>query len=146
MARLNPNYNKTITIYNCLKGPDNPATPRVDVWYKRVLADCFFTAAMQQVNSGINSQMSGAFTARIPASPLYKPYSEWKALAANVRGNYYTIHNDDVVILGSSTEIISNVVGNTAAEVLARNKPDAFKITATSDNSSGAEPHYRLGG
>ena len=146
MARLNPNYNQTITFYNCLKGADNPATAKVDVWYKRVLPDCFFKAATQQVSSGINSQMGGAYVARIPASLLYKPYKEWVALSAATRGNFFTIHNDDVVILGSSSETVSSVAGNTAPQVVARNKPNAFKVTATSENNSGIEPHYRLGG
>lgn len=145
MARLNPNYNQTITLYNCLKGADNP-NGTVDVWYKRVLPDCFYKASMQQVNSGFNTQMGGAYTVRIPVSDLYKPYAVWAALSAAVRGNYFTIRNDDIVILGSSAETISNVTGNTSSQVLARNKPNAFKVTATAENTSGIEPHYRLGG
>lgn len=145
MARLNPNYNQTITLWNCLKASDNPVS-NVDVWYKTVLTDCFFKAVTSQVNTGINSQMAGAFTVRIAKSDLYLPYAEWVAKATNVRGNYFTMRNDDIVILGMTTDTISSASPNTAPQILSKNKPNAFKVTACADNSGSAQGHYRLGG
>lgn len=145
MARLNPNYQNTITLWNCLKAVDNPAG-NVDVWYKTVLADCVFKVVTEQVNSGLNSQMAGAYTVRIPKNTAYLPYAEWVAKAANLRAGFFTMHNDDVVILGSSADTISSTSPNTAAQILAKNKPNAFKVTACADNSGGFQGHYRLGG
>jgi len=142
---VNPNYVDTITIWNCLKGADNPAGTG-DVWYKREIEKCFFKCVTQQVNSGFNSQMAGAYTCRIPASVLYLSYAKWVAKAANVRANFFTMHNDDIVILDSSTDTITNASPNTSAQILAKNKPNAFKVTACADNSRGIDPHYRLGG
>ena len=145
MARLNPNYNQTITLWNCLKAVDNPAA-NVDVWYKTVLCDCFYKAVTSQVNSGFNSQMAGAYTVRIPESATYLPYAEWVAKAANLRAGFFTMHNDDIVILGTTTDTITSTSPNTASQILAKNKPNAFKVTACSDNSAGSQGHYRLGG
>ena len=141
---MNPNYVDTITIWNCLKGADNPAGTG-DVWYKRVLTGCFFKVVTSQVNSGLNSNMAGAYVCRIPSSLLYVPYVQWVAKAANVRANFFTARNDDIVVLGSSADTITNVSPNTSAQILAKNKPTAFKVTVVSDNA-GIDPHYRLGG
>lgn len=145
MSAVNPNWNKTITLFNCLKGADNPSGTG-DVWYKTVIPDCYFKCVTKQVNSGFNTQMAGAYTVRIPGSITYLPYLSWVALSAATRSQYFTIRNDDIVILGSSAEVVSNVSPNTAAHVLARNKPNAFKVTAASDNTSIFPPQYRLGG
>ena len=145
MARLNPNYNQTITLWNCLKAVDNPAA-NVDVWYKTVLNDCFYKVVTQQVNSGLNSQMAGAYTVRIPKSTTYLPYAAWVATAANLRAGFFTMHNDDIVILGTTTDTITSASPNTATQILAKNKPNSFKVTACSDNSLGFQGHYRLGG
>jgi len=145
MARLNPNYDKTITLWNCLKAVDNP-DGNVDVWCKTVLTDCFFKVVTSQVNSGYNTQMSGAFTVRIPKSDKYLPYAQWVAKPALQRASYFTMRNDDIVILGTSADTITNASPNTAAQILAKNKPNAFKVTACSDNSGSLQGHYRLGG
>lgn len=142
---MNPNYVDTITIWNCLKGADNPQGTG-DIWYKRVLTGCFFKVVTQQVNSGINSQMAGAYVCRIPASKEYLPYTEWAKVSASTRGSFFTARNDDVVILGSSSDTITSTSPNTSAQILVKNKPNAFKVTAVSDNSKGFDPHYRLGG
>jgi len=145
MARLNPNYQDTISLWNCLKAADNPAG-NVDVWYKTELSNCFFRVVTEQVNSGINSQMAGAYTVRIPKSDKYLSYAEWVAKSAATRAGYFTMHNDDIVILGSSTDTISSASPNTASQILTKNKPNAFKVTACADNSRGLQAHYRLGG
>lgn len=142
---LNPNYDQTITLYNCLKGADNP-DGTTDVWYKTVLSDCFFKCLQTAVNSGTSSQMAGSYVSRIPGNAKYKPYSEWVKIPAASRGQYFTGNLGDVIILGNSSEVISSASPNTAAQALARNKPGAFKSTAFSDNSRTLQSHYRFGG
>jgi len=145
MARLNPNYIQTITLWNCLKAVDNPAA-NVDAWYKTILPDCFFKVVTAQVNSGFNSQMSGAYAVRIPKSATYLSYAEWVAKAANLRDGFFTMRNDDIVILGTTADMITSLSPNTATQILSKNKPNAFKVTACSDNSGSMQGHYRLGG
>ena len=55
--------------------------------------------------------------------------------------------HDDIVVKGECREEITGESGQTAAQVLNRHKPEAFRITAFSDNTGfGAAKHYRLGG
>lgn len=145
MAGLNPNYDQTITLFSCLKGADNP-DGNVDVWYKTVLPECFFKCQQNAIQSGTSSQMAGTYTARVPASTKYRPYAEWIKIPAASRGQYFTGNLGDVIILGNSAEAISNASPNTATQALSRNKPNAFKVTAFSDNSGAIQLHYRFGG
>lgn len=145
MSGLNPNYDQTITLFNCLKGADNP-DGNTDVWYKTVLPDCFYKCQQSAVTSGTSSQMAATYIARVPASTRYRPYAEWVKIPAASRGQYFTGNLGDVIILGNSAETISNASPNTASQVLSRNKPSAFKATAFSDNSGAIQLHYRFGG
>lgn len=53
----------------------------------------------------------------------------------------------DIVIYGECTEEITGVSGQTAAQILNRYKPNAFKVTASADNTKfPVAKHYRLGG
>jgi len=82
----------------------------------------------------------------VPASTRYRPYAEWVKLPAASRGQYFTGNIGDVIILGESSETISNASPNTATQVIVRNKPNAFKVTAFSDNGGAMQRHYRFGG
>ena len=54
MAGLNPNYYQTITLFNCLKGADNP-DGNTDDWYKIVLPECFFRCKQAAITPGTSS-------------------------------------------------------------------------------------------
>ena len=83
------------------------------------------------------------YTVRIPENPYYRPYAEF---AKNPEG-YFSVSPGDIVILGECPEYITGKSGNTAAQVLNRYRPDAFQVTAFSDNTAfPMAKHYRLGG
>ena len=63
------------------------------------------------------------------------------------RTMYFTFNLGDIVVHGACQEEITGTSPNTAAEFLERMKPDAFKVTAFSDNTSHiCAKHYRVGG
>lgn len=142
---MNPNYNKTITLYNCLKAVDNPE--KKDIWHRHVLRDCFYKNVIARVEKANGVQMTNAYTVRVPESSKYRPYSEWVKLSEDERKSFFTFHTDDIVVKGECTEEIGSTATSSAAQVLNRMKPDAFRITAFSDNTSHDESkHYRIGG
>lgn len=142
---MNPNYNQTITLYNCLKAADNPG--KKDIWYRTVLEDCFYKAIVSRTESGKEIGMSNTYTVRIPQSVQYKHYYEWIGLPDTERGQYFTVHMDDIVVCDECLDEITGITGSAATDILRRYKPDAFKITAFSDNTSFiADKHYRIGG
>ena len=144
---MNPNYNQTITIYNCLRAVNNPDIKK-DVWQRTVLHDCFYKNVIGRTdNLSSDPKMSNTYTSRILESPAYKPYTEWRRLTETERKHYFTCSLKDIVVKGKCTEEITGVSPNTATELLSRHKPDAFVVTAFSDNTSHATAkHYRLGG
>lgn len=142
---MNPNYGHTITLYNCMKATDAP--DKKDHWYRHELSGCYYKAAVTRTDTGIGAGMQNVYTVRIPESDRYKPYGEWAGLTEDDRPRYFTMDLDDIVISGSCGEEITRHSGQTAAQVLKRHKPDAFKVTAVSDNTRGMfAKHYRLGG
>lgn len=144
---MNPNYNKTITLFNCFRAADNPDGKK-DIWQKTVLQDCFYKNAMGRTeNVSTDPRMSNTYTARIPESPWYKPYREWIHLPEEERKKYFTVSQKDIVVKGECREEITGISPDTASELLSRYKPEAFIVTAFSDNTSHREAkHYRLGG
>ena len=81
--------------------------------------------------------------ARIPKNPRYLPYAEFIKKPAGC----FTVSLDDIVVEGVCREEITGIDGHTATQLLNRNKPNAFKITAFSDNTAfRVGKHYRLGG
>lgn len=141
----NANYTHTITLYNCLKATDSP--DKKDHWYQYVLEGCYYKAAVTRMDSGTNAGMQNVYTVRIPSSADYRPYHEWASLTDEERRQQFTLSLDDIVIHGICLEEISNISGQTSVQVLKRYKPNAFKVTAVSDNTRAMfAKHYRLGG
>ena len=118
----NPNYIHTITIFRNKDG----------AWSKTVLHNCFWKSEIIKTQDGINARQANTYTVRIPLSEA---------------GDGFLVSSDDVVVKGECQDQITGKSPDTAAQVLLRNKPNAFKVTAFSDNTSHRMgKHYRLGG
>lgn len=143
---MNPNYNQKITIYNCLRANDNPNGMK-DIWHKTVLKDCFYKTVIGRSDTEKNPRMQSTYTVRIPETPMYRPYREWIKLSKEERGAYFTCSLNDIVVKGDCADEITGSSPDTASQLLSRYKPDAFIVTAFSDNTSFiCGKHYRLGG
>lgn len=120
---MNPNYVHTITLYHKLE----------DGTYKRtVFEGCFWKSGIAVTQSGTQASQSNIYTVRIPADKAPRGFA---------------VSLDDIVIHGKVKDSISNEKGYRAAEILAKYKPEAFKVSAISDNTSHLiDRHYRLGG
>lgn len=142
---MNPNYKETITVFNCIRGRDN--LTKKDIWTRTVLHDCFYKFVQVRVDDGKIAKTVGTYTARIPESEQYLPYREFAKLSDEERGKNFTFNLGDIVVKGECLEEITGKTPNTATEVLDRLQPDAFVITAFSDNTSHpCAKHYRVGG
>lgn len=138
---MNQNYVHTITLYNRIKAADTQN--KKERWIKTVLLRCFWKSQVNTGFSGTQASVQNTYVARIPQDDRYLPYAEF---VKNPEG-HFTVSQDDIVIHGACTEEITGASGQTAAQVLTRYKPDAFKVTAFSDNTAfPVARHYRLGG
>lgn len=119
---MNPNYVNTITVYRNQNG----------AWSRTVLHNCFWKSKIETMQDGTNVKQVNTYTVRIP---LEETGAGFRASA------------NDIVILGEATEEITGKSPNTATEIMQRYKPNAFKVTAYTDNTSHLmDKHYRLGG
>lgn len=137
---MNPNYVHTITLYNRIKAADT--ADKKEKWIRTVIPNCSYKA---QMNTNLSTQatVSNTYTVRIAQDKRYLPYIEF---AQNPTG-HFTASMDDIVVLGDCQEEITGVDGHTATQLLNRHKPNAFKVTAFSDNTAfRIGKHYRLGG
>lgn len=143
---MNPNYKQTVTVFNCLKGADNPDGKK-DVWQGTVLHNCFYKSVISRAEEGNSVRMVNTYAVRIPESECYLPYREWLMLPQADRSAHFTLHTDDIIVKGECSEVITGTSPYTASEFLRRKKPDAFVVTAFSDNTQKKHAgHYRAGG
>lgn len=144
---MNPNYNQTITIYNCFRARDNPNSMK-DIWQRMVLHNCFYKNVMGRSEyADRDPKMASVYTVRIPEDSRYRPYNVWRFLPEEERRKCFTCSMKDIVVKGECLDGISGISPDTASEVLSRNKPEAFVVTAFSDNTSHRRArHYRIGG
>ncbi len=119
---MNPNYVHTVTIYRNQDG----------AWDKTVFHNCFWKSGIVTMQNGVNASQANTYTVRIPTE---------------VAGVGFCASIGDIVVLGNCEDEITGKTPNTASQVMQRHKPNAFKVTAFSDNTSHRlGKHYRLGG
>lgn len=119
---MNPNYVNTITLFRKQNG----------AWVKTVLHNCFWKSKIESVQNGTEVNKVNTYTVRIPLTEAEKRF---------------IVSNGDIAVLGECMDKITMKSPDTATEVLNRNKPDAFVVTAYADNTSHlVDKHYRLGG
>ena len=138
---MNQNYIHTITLYNRIQAADSK--DKKERWKKTVLHNCFWKSVINTGFSGTQASVQNSYVVRIPEDDRYLPYAEYKA---DPEG-HFTASQGDIVIYGECPEEITGESGQTFSQVLNRYKPEAFKVTAFSDNTKfPIAKHYRLGG
>lgn len=117
---MNPNYDQTLTVY--ASGPNG--------WERMVYEDCFFKAATGTAASGNTLNSQNVYVARIP-----------------MQKRSVMLKTGDLIIRGIVEDEITNKSPKTAAEILKKYQPDAFRVTSFSDNTRfPVDKHYRAGG
>lgn len=138
---MNPNFNKTVTIYNCLKAKDTE--DRKAQWWKKTLHNCSWTGDIKTGQKERTDQTKTPETVvRIPPQETLDcmPYSEWK----NSPSSAFTLNAGDVVILGECDDDITGVSPDTASEFISRHN-DCIMIKAVKDNTRTLGfKHYKV--
>ena len=99
---------------------------------RTVFHNCFWKSGITVTQSGTNASQASTYTVRIPMSEA---------------GTGFQAAAGDIAILGEAAEEITGKSPNTASEIMQKHKPNAFRVTAYSDNTGHRmDKHYRLGG
>lgn len=138
---MNQNYIHTITLYNRIQAADSE--DKREHWQRTVLHNCFWKSEVKTSFSGTQASVQNTYVVRIPEDERYRPYAEY----VKDSEGHFTMSQGDIVIYGECTEEITGASGQTATQLMNRHKPNAFKVTASADNTKfPVAKHYRLGG
>lgn len=130
-GRLTPAFTETITLLNKLDAKDS--TSGMDGWKSTVLDNCAWSEkSVRSVQSNVVS-VGRSIIVRIPASPDFHPYSEWKDVMDG-----FTLSTGDCIVRG---EISEKVTADNVKSVIAAH--DGFVVKSAKVNTAiSALAHY----
>lgn len=131
----------TITLLNKLKRKDS--VTNVDVWYKTTIENCVFKKDRISNINGTTVTMGQQFTILIPFTGKYISYKDWKNLED--KSGYYTLSNQDIIILDEVTEAVT---ANNITEIKNAYEPNTCEIRSIEqvDNKLSVKYEFRVGG
>ena len=130
---MTPLFRETVTLLNRLAAEDGDG---LDAWKKTVLTGCVFVKTTVRSVSGSDVSLGQTVTVRIPESPDYHPYQEWKG---SMRG--FTASVGDIVVHGKVEETVTPYNVRAVAE-----KYESMIIRSVRDNSGLPLGHIHLEG
>lgn len=144
MSRIYPVWwDRTITIYNQYKDP----TTKVVTWHRTELSNCFWKRIGAKVQVGTTILDTSSIVVRIPENSKYLDFDAWKDLPNDMMSAYFTVQENDIVVLGSCTdEINEGISGKRSSDFLNDHKGKVLVIREFSINTfTGLDnPHYRI--
>lgn len=131
----------TITLLNKLKRKDS--ITGLDVWYKTIINDCVYKKDKVSDVSGNTVSMGQQFTVLIPFTGKYLPYKEWKTL--DDKSGYYTMSNQDVIILD---EVLEEITANNITDIKNAYEPNTCEIRSIEqvEQEPSVRYEFRVGG
>lgn len=137
----------TITIYNRYEDPQT----NLITWTKTILDGCFFKNANNKVTIGQTVIETNNIIVRIPQKSNYVDYATWINLGNDVRGNYFTLHQGDIIVRGNVADIINeyNSALNSNALLAKYKVLGTCLVISTFEDNSGVGrglKHYRVVG
>lgn len=130
---MTPLFRETVTLLNRLAAEDGDG---LDVWKKTVLTGCVFVRTTVRSVSGSDVSLGQTVTVRIPESPNYRPYQEWKGDMAG-----FTASVGDIVVHGKVAETVTPENVRAVAE-----RYESMTVRSVRNNSGLPLGHIHLEG
>lgn len=140
-------WDTTITLYNRYEDTAN----HIVTWHKSVISDCFFKSANNRVTIGQTELETNNIIIRIPIDDKFRNYSEWIKLADDMREDYFTLHQGDIIVKETVEDDINEYTkGERSTDFLAKYKEtgECLVIKNWQDNTGigRCTPHYYVSG
>lgn len=140
-------WDKTITLYNRYENP----TTQVITWYKHIIPNCFVKFSTTQISGGQIIYNSSSVIVRIPQNDIYKEYSAWINIPNVDMYNYFTLHTNDIIIVGAVDDVIDEYTAGKRSTDLTDKYNQLNKcviIQNWQDNTGNGRtcPHYFISG
>ncbi len=126
------------TIWNKWRDPST----KKDKWFRHIVLGCSWQNQVARTVSGQTASTATTARVLIADNPAYLSPATWDSAGEAAKRCSFTLRPGDIVARGEHDLDITGEGDNTAAKVLETLKPDAFKISAVSDNTQA----YRRGG
>ena len=130
---MTPLFRETVTLLNRRAAEDGDG---LDVWKKTVLTGCVFVRTTVRSVSGSDVSLGQTVTVRIPESPNYRPYQEWKGDMAG-----FTASVGDIVVHGKVAETVTPENVRAVAE-----RYESMTVRSVRNNSGLPLGHIHLEG
>lgn len=130
---MTPLFRETVTLLNRRAAEDGDG---LDVWKKTVLTGCVFVRTTVRSVSGSDVSLGQTVTVRIPESPNYRPYQEWKGDMAG-----FTASVGDIVVHGKVAETVTPENVRAVAE-----RYESMTVRSVRDNTGLPLGHIHLEG
>ena len=127
---IDPTFNETITVYHQHKYLDATSKKNATEWIRTVYEECYYgTQKAENLNGNTLSQAS-SYVVKIPYN-----------------GTVLNISPGDIVVRGVVDDIIADVQGQRATDLINKYKPGCFTIRTVSANTKIPEDaHYKVTG
>ena len=140
-------WNTTVTLFNKYEDP----TSQLITWYKTVIDGCFWSNIQDRVKIGKTVLETDSIICRIRKDERYKDIEEWLVLPSDLKANYFTLRNQDILIKGDVDETINEYQsGSRSTDVLAKYKrlQKCLEVAQFADNTGGGRgnEHYYVKG
>lgn len=126
-------FRETVTLLNRRVAEDGDG---LDVWKKTVLTGCVFVKTTVRSVSGSDVSLGQTVTVRIPESPDYHPYQEWKGSMIG-----FTASVGDIVVHGKVEEAVTPDNVRAVAD-----KYESMTVRSVRDNTRLPLGHIHLEG
>nr|DAL15623.1 MAG TPA_asm: hypothetical protein [Caudoviricetes sp.] len=126
-------FRETVTLLNRRVAEDGDG---LDVWKKTVLTGCVFVKTTVRSVSGSDVSLGQTVTVRIPESPDYHPYQEWKGSMIG-----FTASVGDIVVHGKVKEAVTPDNVRAVAD-----KYESMTVRSVRDNTRLPLGHIHLEG
>lgn len=136
-------WDTSVTIYN---RQDDPQTDVVR-WYRHNVDGAFWKHIKDKVAVGDSVLETDKIICRIRKDPAYMDKAEWVNLPNDVKPNYFTLGQGDILIKGSIEEEINEYQsGHRSNDILEKYKAlqGCFEVSMAADNTGGGrgQEHY----
>lgn len=140
-------WNTTVTIYN--KFTD--AQTQLTTWFRHTVNGCFWQHVKDKATLGDTVLETDRTICRIREDSLFMEKYQWVNLPADVKGNYFTLGQGDIIIKGEvEDEVNEYVAGHRSSDLIAKYKElqGCLEIESASINVGAGRglPHYRAQG
>ena len=146
MNSFGPWWDKTLTIYNKYTDPQT----RVVIWHRHVVEKAFWKAANNKITIGKVALETNDILCRIRPDAAYKPKHEWINIPNDQMGNYFTLGQGDIIVLGEVDDTINEYEsGKRSTDLVNKYKAlqGCFVINSWSDNTGNrGNEHYFASG